>query len=119
MNKLAEVLGFDRNKLWWYRDIALIMVAAVAALWGVSCLYLVRSDFNTKVGISSVIVSIICCAISPNRPLLFCAVFTIVAASGWLALVVTRDSQAGWIAISATAAAVVMFRVFRKRPLKH
>jgi hypothetical protein len=118
MNKIAEIFGFDRKKLWWYRDIALGTVASIAALWGVVNLYVEHSNFDTKIGIVSVAVSIACCAISPNRPMLFGMVFDVIASQGWFALLVTRDPRCWWIATSATVALVVLLRVFRNRPLK-
>jgi hypothetical protein len=35
MNRLPEALGFDRKRLWWYRDIALGTFSSIAALWAV------------------------------------------------------------------------------------
>jgi hypothetical protein len=118
MNKIAEIFGFDNKKLWWYRDIALGTVASIAALWGEVNLYLEHSTFDTKIGIVSVAVSIACCAISPNRLMLFGMVFGVIASQGWFALLVTRDPRCWWIATSATVALVVLLRVFRNRPLK-
>jgi hypothetical protein len=51
MSKIAEIFGFDRKKLWWYRDIALGTVASITALWGVVSLYVEHSNFDTRIGI--------------------------------------------------------------------
>jgi hypothetical protein len=118
MSKIAEIFGFDRKKLWWYRDIALGTVASITALWGVVSLYVEHSNFDTRIGILSVAVSIACCAISPNRLVLFGVVFGGIASRGWFALLVTRDPRSWWIATPATVALVVLLAVFRNRPVK-
>jgi len=119
MNSLADIFGFDRQKLWWYRDIALGTVAAIASLWAVSALAAEQSGYDLKLGIGSAIVALSCCVISPNRLMLFGVVLGVIAIQAWFAVLFSHDSRSWWIAIPATGMAVAFFTMFGQRPIRN
>ncbi len=118
INRLVEVFGFDRKKLWWYRDIALGTFASVAALWAVISLVTGHSDFDRRLGIACIVIVIVCCGISPNRLMLFGVVIGFIAIQGWFAVSFSHDRRSWLIAVPATAVEVAFFVLFRKYPIR-
>jgi len=118
-DKLAEIFGFDRQKVWWYRDIALAIFAAIAALWAIVALVVGQSNFDNALGVGCILVAITCCSISPNRLMLFGSVLGVIAVQGWFSILFSRDSRSWWIAIPATGMAVAFFTMFGQRPIRN
>src|SRR5258708_9547224 len=109
MTRVAGIFGFERKKLWWYRDIALATVAIVASLWGVVVLFSEKSDFNIRFGTACVVIAAVCCGISPNRLMLVGGVSTVVAVQGWFAVLLSHTQMGWWVAIPATHIATLFF----------
>src|SRR5258708_12125419 len=116
MTRVAGIFGFERKKLWWYRDIALATVAIVASLWGVVVLFSEKSDFNIRFGTACVVIAAVCCGISPNRLMLLGSVSTVVAVQGWFAVLLSHNQVGWWVAIPATTIPTTFFLMFAKRP---
>jgi hypothetical protein len=118
MTRVAEILGFDRKKLWWYRDIALATVAIVGSLWGVVALFSEKSDFQIRFGTACVVIAAVCCGISPNRLMLLGSVSIVVAVQGWFAVLLSHNQLGWWVAIPAMTIATIFFLMFGKRPIR-
>lgn len=117
MGRIARIFGFERRKLWWYRDLALTTIAAIMALWAIAALTQPESSYNRRLGIGAAAVAILCWAITPNRRIIFIAVAGIVAVQGWFAVVVSRDIRSLWIALPATLVAAGFFLKYRNTPV--
>lgn len=117
MSRLAQIFGFDKRKIWWYRDLALITIAAVMALWSITTLMGPESAFNWRLGIGAAAVAILCCAITPNRLMLFVAVVGIVAVQGWFAVLFSGDSRSWWIAVPASLVVLGLLTKYRNKRL--
>ena len=117
MNRLAQIFGFDKQKVWWYRDLALITIAAIMSLWAVVALIGPESLFNRRLGIGSVAIAILCWAITPNRLMLFGTVVGIVAVHGWFAVLFSGDARSWWIAVPATLLELGFLFKYRNKPI--
>ena len=118
MSRLAQIFGFDKGKVGWYRDLALITIAAIMTLWAVVALIGPESSFNWRLGIGSVAIAILCWAITPNRLMLFGTVVGIVAVQGWFAVLFSGDARSWWIALPATLLAIGFLVKYRNHPMR-
>ncbi len=67
MSRLADIFGFDAKRTWWYRDLALGTVAAIATLWSIVLFIGNSGGFDFKIAAVCALVAVGACAISPNR----------------------------------------------------
>jgi hypothetical protein len=118
MGKLGSIFGFDRRKLWWYRDIALITVAAIMTLWIIVAITGTTSVFNRRVATGAAAIAFLCFLLTPNRLLLFAGVLGIVALQGCFAVVFSGDRRSWLIAVPATFLEVGLLWKYRNRPLQ-
>lgn len=113
MGRFAEIFGFDRKRVWWYRDLALTVIAAIMSPWVSSSLLGEASSFSHRLAVGAAVVAILCWVITPNRLMLFVAVMGIVAVQGWFAVLFSHDVRSWWIAIPATLLAVSLSVKYR------
>jgi len=114
-----EIFGFDPRRMWWYRDIALGTVAAIATAWvvvGIASLLADPTPFDVGLTLVSALVAIVCCEVSPNRALLFCLAVGFVAVQGWIAVAI-KGGRLLWIAVPASAGLFVLLRAVGRRPI--
>ncbi len=102
MSRLSDIFGFDKRRLWWYRDLALITIAAIMTLWVIVALTEPSSIFNRRLAIVAASIAILCWMLTPNRLLLFGSVVGIVAFQGWFAVAFSGDRRSWWVAVPAT-----------------
>jgi hypothetical protein len=117
VRRLAQILGFDRQKVWWYRDLALTTVAAIMTLWVVIALMGPKSSFNWRLGIGSAAVAILCWALTPNRLMLFGTVVGILAVQSWFAVIFSGNPRSWWVAVPATLLVLGILLKYRNKPL--
>lgn len=113
-----DVTGFDRRDAWSYRDTALSAIACISGAWAVVGLGLGSNSFDRKVGAISLVISIVSCAVSPNRMALFPVPMAFVAFQGWWTVLFTNDPRSWWIAIPATILTLVYLRLFGHYPTR-
>jgi hypothetical protein len=118
MTRLGQILGFDKRKVWWYRDLALTTVAAIMVAWAIVALMGPESPFNRRLGIGAAAVAILCWVITPNRLMLFVSVVGFVAVQGWFAVLFSGDARSWWIAIPATLLEIGFFAKYRNYPIR-
>ena len=117
MGRLAQIFGFDKRKVWWYRDLALSIVAAIMTLWVVVALIGPQSAFNRRLGVEAAAIAILCWAITPNRLWLFGVVVAVVAGQGWFAVLFSGDARSWWVALPATFIELGFVLRYRNRPI--
>jgi len=117
VNRLAQIFGFDKQKVWWYRDLALTTIAAVMTLWVVIALMGPESSFNFRLAIGSGAIAILCWALTPNRLMLFGTVVGILAVQSWFAVLFSGDHRGWWIAVPATLLVLGLLLKYRNKPM--
>ena len=117
MSRLAEIFGFDKRKTWWYRDLSLIIIAAIMTLWVIIALVGQGSAINRPLAVGAAAIAILCWAITPNRILLLVAVLAIVAGQGWFAVLFSGDPRSWWVAVPATFLEIVALLKYRNKPI--
>src|SRR3954471_23548890 len=96
---LLSILGFDSDKLWWYRDLALGSVASIAAMWTIVLLP-AKTSFDLKVSVASALIAVACCLVSPNRFVILGIVLGVVAIQGWVAVLIATSIKAWFTALA-------------------
>ena len=118
MNKLIRAFGFRRDKVWYYRDLALSTTAAIATLWAIVCLGFGSGRFDLKVGVASFAVALTCCALSPNWPVISAVAIGFATVQGWFAVAFSNDERSLLIAIPATIIELLLFWLLRNRTIR-
>ena len=118
MKKLAQVFGFDRRKVGWYRDLALTTFAAIMSLCAIAAFAIEKSPFDRRLGIGALVIAVACWVITPNKAMLFGAVVLIVALQGWFAVLFSRDARSWWVALPATLLGIGFLAKYRKNPFR-
>ena len=117
VKRLTHIFGFDKQKVWWYRDLSLTTIAAIITLWVVIALMGPKSSFNWWLGTGSAAVAILCWALTPNRLMLFGTVVGILAVQGWFAVIFSGDPRSWWVAVPATLLVLVLLVKYRNKPI--
>jgi hypothetical protein len=118
MGRIARIFGFDPKKLWYYRDLALAIIAAFATLWAVFALGFESTPFDGKLGVACVGIVIVCCILTPNWHIIIGSVLGFAAIQGWLAAAFSGDARSYWVAIPATVLGTVFFLTMGRRPVQ-
>src|SRR5256885_12774863 len=98
MGNLRDTLGFDRSKLWWYRDLTLSAIAGIALLWIIVLGFNHPSVFDLCIEAICVFVIAVCCIATPNRVLIVSIAVGIVVIQSWFAVINGAGMQAMLIA---------------------
>jgi hypothetical protein len=117
VKRLAQIFGFDKQKVWWYRDLALTTIAAIMTLWVVIALMGPESSFNWGLAVGSGTIAMLCLALTPNRLMLFGAVMGILAVQSWFAVLFSGNHRGLWVAVPATLLVLGIVLKYRNRPL--
>jgi hypothetical protein len=118
MGQLAQIFGYDKRGLWWYRDLALTTMAGIMSLWVIIALMGPESSpFTRWLSMGAATIAVLCWIITPNRWLLFGAVVGVVAVQGWFAVLFSNYPRSWWIAIPATIVGTGFFLKYRNRRL--
>jgi hypothetical protein len=115
--KVAEIFGYDRSQVWWYRDLALTIIAWFSTAFALGGLTSGES-WDLRFGIACLVLALICCFISPNRTLIFGTVAGITALRGWLAVLRTADLRAWLLAVPATLVCLGVLIIYKDRPIR-
>jgi hypothetical protein len=117
MSELGRIFGFDKRKMWWYRDLPLSTVAAIMALWAVIGFMDGGSTFDRHVAVGATAAVILCFALTPNRAILLGMVVGFVATQAWFAVVFSGDPRSWWIAVPATLFEAGLLFKYRNQPI--
>jgi hypothetical protein len=101
-NNFKKIIGWESNKLGWYRDIALSTIASVALGWAAVLFLSGMGPFDFKLGIYSLLLVGLCIALSPNRILIATVAVGFVGIQAWFSVFFSGDVRSWWLAISAT-----------------
>lgn len=124
--RLLHILGFSRQELGWYRDLALLTIAGIALLWtiiGAEGLWSVWrrggrlewSDADLKLTMASALVAFTAIVIGPNRALIAMAAVGIVALRSWIGFFFTWDARVLLFAVASSALVYSMHARFGGR----
>ena len=113
-SKLAEIFGYDPNELWWYRDLALILVAIPAVSFGLGNLPKI-ADYDFKLGVGGWLVFGICLLLTPNKAFFLYAITGFNAISYLYAGLVKGEHHLLWIGVPA-AIITVKYRNYLFEP---
>jgi hypothetical protein len=111
------IFGFDKRKLWFYRDVALTVVAAIMTLRVIGRLTTPVSPFPRRLAVLYAAIAILCWAFVRNRLLMFATLVGFVALQGWIAVLFTDDPRIWWITVPATLVLVGILYKFRNKPI--
>jgi hypothetical protein len=117
VKRLAQIFGFDKQKAWWYRDLALTTIAAIMTLWVVIALMEPESSFNWRLAVGAGAIAMLCLALTPNRLMLFGAVIGILAVQSWFAVLVSGNHRGLWVAVPATLLVLGLLLKYRSKPM--
>ncbi len=118
LKRIPQFIGFERKKLWWYRDLALTVTAWMLTGYSVSSLAPPGDPAERAFGLACALMALVACIVSPNRHVIFLNVLGLVAVQGWLAVIRTEDRRAWLLAVPATVIAFGYFWWIKDRPIK-